>query len=218
MKFPSGSLPDGAGRIPQPYSNMGRWRGALPAPSSESQPRAGLLPLGCFCSQPPPWLLSLPLELVAPELNCSLLSQILSHSWFPWCLGSGRQQPLPQYVPQSLDPGSWQWWGARPCQSGGSETHLGSEAQALQRLLPEEDILNSSKCLLSQICTAEIVGQSSGSSCALPGEPGPPTPEYPAGGQALAHSCTRPAHSSAHTLPPILTHPQLDFQVDCSVV
>ena len=86
----------------------------------------------------------------------------------------------------------------------GTETNLGTQVQALPRLLPKEDNLNSLKWLLPQICARGAEAAVAVAVTALPGEPG-----------LHFHACP---HTRPCTRTHILTHTQLDCQVDCSVV
>ena len=189
------------GRIPQQYYITGWLQGALAAPCSCCQPWAGLLPPCYICSQHFPGLLSLPLELMVPEPNCTSLSQTppCSVSVVPGAREVTAPSPSNKYCsPQILALVGSGVWG--PTRAEGTETYLGTEVWALWRLLLREDMLNYSKRLPAQICTARVLGWAAVAAAALLTQSRLPTPKCPVGGQAIAHSCTHPAHSSTCTL------------------
>ena len=137
-------------------------------------------------------------------MNCSLLRFCPAlGSCGNW--GQGGYSPFPSKyrILQILVPGSG---GVHsPAGVEGTETYLDTEVQELWRLLPKEDILNSSKWLPPQICTARSAGLGSSSGSCSPRRARPPAPECPADRQALAHSCTCPIlvhihHTHSHML------------------
>ena len=95
---------------------------------------------------------------------------------------------------------------------------LGTEVRAHQRLLLKKDSLSSSEWLLSQICTVRSAGLGSdrGSCYARRDWEACSQVAYGwAGPHLLRHMPCILVHIQARTT---LTHSQLDFQVDCSVV
>lgn len=153
---------------------MRQWQGARVAPSSDSQAWTGLLLPHYFHSQ---YHLGHPsasrtfvssAELQPPQSDfCSICD---SHrTW------GQRDSPFPSkyYSFCILAPGSRGMWG--PTEVEGTGTCLGAEVPALQQLLPREDISNSTKWSLPQICVARVLGCAVVAAAAPLGELGCPS-------------------------------------------
>ena len=137
------------------YNNMGQWQGALPTLSSDSQPWRACPFLSVSAASTTP--------AVSLHPQGSWLLRPTTASGVPRVREATVSSPVSTTVPRS-------WvlaavWMRNHARVEGTQTCLGTKVQALQRLLPEEDILNSSEWLLPQICAARsaMLGSGNGS-------------------------------------------------------
>ena len=177
---------------------------------SDSQPRAGLFPPCCFCRHHHP----------------SCLSTSRAHgSWAK--LQPPQSDSIPFVAP--VEPGVREVTVPSPvlttvlrfcCQylilpGQQAQRHVWALRLGTQRLLPESDILTSSKWLLLLICSARSAGLGSCSGRIAQAACSP----VPCMWEGFCPLTTCPTHSSTYTLTHTCSHsPQLDFQVDCPVV